>query len=76
MKSKLLQKISYSQTHQSDEVLDNQQENTEDSSESLEAARHPTTGSTWMLTPRPSQARRTDPQGPGVGEPRRIRLLP
>jgi hypothetical protein len=33
MKSKLLQKISYSQTHQSDEVLDDQQENTEDASE-------------------------------------------
>jgi hypothetical protein len=34
MKSKLLQKISYSQTHQSDEVLDDQQENTEDPSKS------------------------------------------
>jgi hypothetical protein len=33
MKSKLLQKQSYSQTHQSDEVIDDQQENNEDSSE-------------------------------------------
>jgi hypothetical protein len=33
MKSKLLQKINYSQTRQSDEVLDGQSENTEDPSE-------------------------------------------
>jgi hypothetical protein len=54
MKSKLLQKQSYSQTRQSDEVVDDQQENIEDSSESLEAARHRTTRSTWLLTPRPA----------------------
>jgi hypothetical protein len=52
MKSKLLQKISYSQTHQSHEVLDDQQENTEDPSEPLEASRNRTTRSTWLLTPR------------------------
>jgi hypothetical protein len=54
MKSKLLQKISYSQTHQSDEVLDDQQENIEDSSEPLEATRNRTARSTWLLTPRPA----------------------
>jgi hypothetical protein len=32
VKSKLLQKISYNQTHQSDGLLDDQHENTEDSS--------------------------------------------
>lgn len=59
MKSKLLQKISYSQTHPSDEVLDEQQENIEDSSEPLEAARHRTSQSTWLLTPCPSPSSRT-----------------
>jgi hypothetical protein len=54
MKSKLLQKTSHSQTHQSDEVLDDQQENIEDSSEPLEATRNRTTRSTWLLTPRPA----------------------
>jgi hypothetical protein len=44
MKSKLLQKKSYNQTHLSDEVLDDQQENTEDMSENLEATRNRTTG--------------------------------
>jgi hypothetical protein len=52
MKSKLLQKKSYS-LDQSDEVLAEQQENTEDSSEPLEAARNRTTRSTWLLMPRP-----------------------
>jgi hypothetical protein len=52
MKSKLLQKISNS-LDRSDEVVDDQQANIENSSESLEAARHRTTRSTWMLTPRP-----------------------
>jgi hypothetical protein len=52
MKSKLLQKISYSQTHQSDEVLDSQQENIEDSSEPFEAIRNRTTRSNWLLMPR------------------------
>jgi hypothetical protein len=52
MKSKLLQKKSYC-LHQSDEVLDDQQENTEDTSENLEATRNRTTRSTWLLTPRP-----------------------
>jgi hypothetical protein len=55
MKSKLLQKISYSQTHQSDDLLDDQQENTEDSSEPLEATRNRATRSTWLLTPRPAR---------------------
>jgi hypothetical protein len=50
MKSKLLQKKGYI-LDQSDEVLDDQQENTEDSSEPLEAARNRTTQSTWLLTP-------------------------
>jgi hypothetical protein len=54
MKSKLLQKISYSQTHQSDDLLDDQQENTDDSSEPLGVStRNRTTRSTWLLTPRP-----------------------
>jgi hypothetical protein len=53
MKSKLLQKKSYS-LDQSDEVLEDQQENTEDSSEPLEATRNRTTRSTWLLTPRPA----------------------
>jgi hypothetical protein len=52
MKSKLLQKKNYS-LDRSDEVLDDQQENIEDSSEPLEAARHRTIRSTWLLTPRP-----------------------
>jgi hypothetical protein len=52
MKSKLFQRISYS-LDRSDDVLDDQQENIEDSSESLEAARDRTTRSTWLLTPRP-----------------------
>jgi hypothetical protein len=52
VKSRLLQKQSFS--HQSDEVLDDQQENTEDSSVPLEAARHRTSQSTWLLTPRPA----------------------
>jgi len=56
VKSKLLQKMSYSQTHQSDEVLDDQQENTEDSPERVEAARNHTTRSTWLLTPKPAKA--------------------
>jgi hypothetical protein len=54
MKSKLLQKISHSQTHRSDDLLDYQKENTEDPSEPLEAARNRTTQSTWLLTPRPA----------------------
>ena len=53
MKSKLLQKKSYG-LNQSREVLDDQQENTEDSSEPLEATRKRTTRSTWLLTPRPA----------------------
>jgi hypothetical protein len=53
MKSKLLQKISYSQTHQSHDLLDDQQENTEGPSKPTEAARNRTTRSTWLLTPRP-----------------------
>jgi hypothetical protein len=53
MKSKLLQRKGYSQTQQSDEVLDDQQENTEDSSEPFEATRNRTTRSNWLLTPRP-----------------------
>jgi hypothetical protein len=53
VKSKLLQKISYS-LDRSDEVLDDQRENTEDSSEPLEATRNRTTRSTWLLTPRPA----------------------
>jgi hypothetical protein len=53
MKSKLLQKKSYG-LDQSDEVLDDQQENAEDSSEPLEATRNRTTRSTWLLTPRPA----------------------
>jgi hypothetical protein len=52
MKSKLLQKKSYSQTHRSDEVLDDQQETTEEPSEPLEAARNRATWSSWLLTPR------------------------
>jgi hypothetical protein len=53
MKSNLLQKISYSQTHQSDDLLDGQQENIEDSSEPLEGTRNRTNRSTWLLTPTP-----------------------
>jgi hypothetical protein len=53
MKSKLLQKISCSQTNQSDEGLDGQRENAKDSSERLEGTRNRTTRSTWLLTPRP-----------------------
>jgi hypothetical protein len=53
MKSKLLQKISYGQTHQSDDQLDSQQADTEDPSEPFEAARNRTTRSHWLLTPRP-----------------------
>jgi hypothetical protein len=52
MKSKLLQKKSYS-LDQSDEVLDYEQENTEDPSEPLEAARNRATRSTRLLMPRP-----------------------
>jgi hypothetical protein len=77
MKSKQLQKISYGQTHQSDERLDDQQENIEDSPEFLEAARNRTTRVNLAVDAKArAQARRPDPQGPGVGEPRRIRLLP
>jgi hypothetical protein len=66
MKSKLLQKISYSQTHQADDVLDDQQEKTEDTSVPLEATRNRTTRSTWLLTPRPaSQAKLISP-GPNL----------
>jgi hypothetical protein len=53
MKSKLLQKKSYS-LDQSDEVLDGQRENIEDPPEPLEAARNRTTRSTWLLRPRPA----------------------
>jgi hypothetical protein len=52
MKSKLLQKISYS-LDRSDEVLDGLHENIEDSSEPLEATRNRTARSTWLLTLRP-----------------------
>jgi hypothetical protein len=54
VKSKLLQKINHTQTHQANEVLDEQQENAEDSSEPLEATPIRTTRSTWLLTRRPA----------------------
>jgi hypothetical protein len=54
MKSKLLQPKSYNQTHRSDEVPDDQHENTEGPSEPLEATPNRTTRSTWLLTPRPA----------------------
>ena len=54
MKSKLLQKISYSQTYQSDEVLMGHQENTEGSSEPLNATRARTIRSSWLLSPGPA----------------------
>jgi hypothetical protein len=57
MNAKLLQKKSYSQTHQSDEVLDDRQEKTEDTSVPLDATRNRTTRSTWLLTPRPLRKR-------------------
>ena len=52
MRSKLLQKITYSQTHQSDEMLADQQENTQGPSEPLDAAPNRATRSTWLLMPR------------------------
>jgi hypothetical protein len=52
MKSKLLHKKRYG--NQSHEVLDEQQENAEDSSEPLEATPNRTTRSTWLLTRRPA----------------------
>jgi hypothetical protein len=52
MKSKLLQKKSDS-LDRSDEVLADQHENIEDSSEPLEATRKRKTQSTWLLMPRP-----------------------
>jgi hypothetical protein len=61
MKSKLLQKISYS-LDRSDDMLVDRQENTEDSSECVEASRNRTTRSTWLLMPRPL---RNAPQSPG-----------
>jgi hypothetical protein len=53
MRSKLLQKKIPS-LDQSDEVVDVQQENIEDSSEPLGATRNRTTRSTWLLMPRPA----------------------
>jgi hypothetical protein len=58
MKSKLLQKISCSQTRQADEVLDNRQEKPEDTSVPSEGTRNRTTRSTWLLMP---QARKDFP---------------
>jgi hypothetical protein len=52
MKSKLLKKKSYG-VCQTREVVDGQQENIEDSSVPLEAARNRTSQSTWLLTPCP-----------------------
>jgi hypothetical protein len=54
MKSKLLQKISYSQTNQSDDLLDDQQENIEDSSVPLEGTGNRRARSTRLLTPKPA----------------------
>jgi hypothetical protein len=53
MKSKLLKKITYD-VIQSREVVNDRQENIEDSSEPVEAARNRTTRSTWLLMPRPA----------------------
>jgi hypothetical protein len=53
MRSKLLQKQSYG-VNQSRTVVDDQQENTEDPPDPLEATRNRTTRSTWRLTPRPA----------------------
>jgi hypothetical protein len=53
MKSKLLQKKSYS-LDRPDAVLDDQQENIEDSSEPLEAARNRPTRPCWLLTSKPA----------------------
>jgi hypothetical protein len=55
MRSKLLKKKSYG-VNQSREVVGGQLENSEDSSERLEATRNRTTRSTWLLTPRPARA--------------------
>jgi hypothetical protein len=54
MKSKLLQKKSYS-LDETDGVLDDQRENTKDSCVPLEAAGNRATRSTWLSTPRPSR---------------------
>jgi hypothetical protein len=48
MRSKLLQKI-----NKSKEVLDDQRENTDDSSEPFEATPNRTTQSIWLLMPKP-----------------------
>jgi hypothetical protein len=60
MKSKLLQKISC-QTHRSDEVIDDQQENVEVSSVLLEATQNRTTRSRCLLTPRPLRKHSSQP---------------
>ncbi len=52
MKSKLLQKKRYG--NQSHDVVDGQQENIEEPSLPLEAARNRTTRHCWLLTPRPT----------------------